>query len=122
MKKFSFKKIGILLAMMLVAGAVLVGPASASLDASGWLYKDGSSISYQGRADSTTFCSSITVSTTISKNGAHVGGNAITTHNSYVAKATGYYSGSLVGYFENDISASSQPSGNTATARYTLNL
>ncbi|MDD4126859.1 MAG: hypothetical protein PHV39_04140 [Methanomicrobium sp.] len=29
MKKFSFKKIGILLAMMLVAGAVLVGPASA---------------------------------------------------------------------------------------------
>ena len=37
MKKFSFKKFGILLAMMLVAGAVLVGPASAG-SSTGYVY------------------------------------------------------------------------------------
>ncbi|WOF16273.1 hypothetical protein F1737_05880 [Methanoplanus sp. FWC-SCC4] len=36
MKKFNFKKIGILLAMMLVAGAALVGPVSAYAETHGY--------------------------------------------------------------------------------------
>ncbi|MDD4126577.1 MAG: hypothetical protein PHV39_02680 [Methanomicrobium sp.] len=53
MKKFSFKKIGILLAMMLVAGAVLVGPASAAgIDALGGGSASGNVINYYGQAGS----------------------------------------------------------------------
>ena len=53
MKKFSFKKIGILLAMTLVAGAALVGPVSAAgIDALGGGSASGNVITYYGQAGS----------------------------------------------------------------------
>ena len=114
MKKFSFKKFGILLAMMLVASAVLVGPVSAK-----WTYSTTSAYQiganaqyssydygflYGGSAASYTGPQSI--STTLTVLGTDAPNNP-----TYSASTVGtYLSTGMMGYYsDNEVNLRSYP-------------
>ncbi|MDD4127157.1 MAG: hypothetical protein PHV39_05655 [Methanomicrobium sp.] len=143
MKKFSFKKIGILLAMMLVAGAVLVGPASASentnvlsllsvksggLDASGSISGslNGGYIYRLARGDSSYVCDEVYVESKITLNGGTISGTKLSNskQNTQYAKVSGYYYDDDLssGTYRNVITATSNGPYGYDSATYVLSL
>ncbi|WOF16267.1 hypothetical protein F1737_05850 [Methanoplanus sp. FWC-SCC4] len=127
MKKFNFKKIGILLAMMLVAGAALVGPASAvGIDALGGGSFSGSVITYYGQAGSLyDSFDRISVSATLLNSGGGSVANTGTytlSNTNFVSTSSHYYYSAISGtYYTDKVYASSVGPAYSDTAYFRIN-
>ncbi|MBP2134606.1 hypothetical protein J2128_002582 [Methanomicrobium sp. W14] len=98
MKKFNSKKIGIFLGVMLLAGAMVVGPASASdnsfeLLAYGHIDHYGSHVSYDGRGDASQTCDYIDVTLKLTCDDSYVQSVPLksATNARYVTSSGTYY-------------------------------
>ncbi|MBP2133950.1 hypothetical protein J2128_001916 [Methanomicrobium sp. W14] len=126
MKKFNSKKLGIFLGVMLLAGAMVVGPASADLSASGHIDQYKNHISYDGRGDSNNGHSSITVTLTLTRDGSFV--NEVTGYNpsspipAHYAKASGKYYNYPSGTYRNVIETTATGPKESDSAVYVLRV